>query len=249
MAEHVTVFLRDAAVVLGVAVGVLLVCGRLRLPSVVGLLVTGLLIGPSGLGLLRETSDVEVFAELGVVLLLFAIGIELSLERLRELRRIFLVGGGGQTGLTIAAVAGLTMLLGFDWQQALFLGFLIALSSTAVVVKLLQEREETETPAGRATLGILLFQDFLVVPMIVMLPVLGGEGGGSLVSILLRFAISLIGLVALFYAARFLFPRLLRAFAYSRMREVFLLGALGVCAGTALLTERLGFSLALGAFL
>jgi CPA2 family monovalent cation:H+ antiporter-2 len=250
MAEstEVALFLRDAAVVLGVAVTVLLVCGRLRLPSVVGLLLTGLLIGPSGMGLLREAADVEVFAELGVVLLLFAIGIELSLERLRELRRLFLLGGGGQTTLTIAAVTAAALWLGFGWRNGLFLGFLVALSSTAVVVKLLQEREETETPPGRAALGILLYQDFLVVPMIVVLPVLGGEGG-SWVAILLRFAISLCGLLLLFYAARFLFPRLLRAFAFSRLREAFLLGALGVCAGTALLTERLGFSLALGAFL
>jgi CPA2 family monovalent cation:H+ antiporter-2 len=249
MAEEVPLLLRDAAVVLGVVVGVLLLCGRLRLPSVVGLLVTGLVVGPSGLGLLRETADVEVFAELGVVLLLFVIGLELSLQRLRELRRLFLIGGGGQTALTLAAVGATALLLGFGWQEGLFLGFVVALSSTAVVVKLLQEREETETPPGRAALGILLFQDFLVVPMIVILPVLGGEGGGAIDAILLRFAISLVGLAVLVYAARFLFPLLLRAFAFSRLREAFLLGALGVCAATALLTERLGFSLALGAFL
>ena len=249
MAEHVTLFLRDAAIVLGVAVGVLLLCGRLRLPSVVGLLVSGLLVGPSGLRLLREAEDVEVFAELGVVLLLFAIGIELSLDRLRELRRLILLGGSGQTMLTIVAVAGASLLFGASWQTALFLGFLVALSSTAVVVKLLQERQETETPPGRAAIGILLYQDFLVVPMIVILPVLGGEGGGSVPRLLLRFGLSLLGLVILVFAARVVFPRLLRAFAFSRLREAFLLGALGVCAGTALLTERLGFSLALGAFL
>lgn len=166
---HVGDFLEQSALVLGAAVLVLVVSGRLRLPSVVGLLVTGMAIGPSALGWMGR-EEVEVLAEIGVVLLLFTIGLEQSLGKLRELLRPFLLGGAIQTLGTIVAVAGLASLLSRPLPEAIFLGFLASLSSTAIVLRLYEDRRETATPHGRVVLAILLFQDFMVVPMLALTP-------------------------------------------------------------------------------
>ena len=241
--------LLPALVILGAAVFVLLLSSRVRLPPVVGLLLTGVLIGPSGLGLVRESDAVEVFAEIGVVFLLFAVGLEFSLERLREIRRAFALGGALQTTLTTLAVGGIALAAGERPSRALFFGFLVALSSTAVVLKLYADRHETESPQGKAVIGILLFQDFLIVPMIVLTPVLAGAVKASPGAIALRFATGVVIVGVVFLVARYLMPRLLYHLVRTRIREVFVLGALLVCLGMAYFTESLGFSLALGGFL
>ena len=194
--EHL---LRDSVVLLASAVAVLLITARLRLPPVVALLLTGLLIGPSGFGWIADSEEVEVLAEIGIVLLLFVIGLELSLERLRELRRPFLLGGSVQAVVTAALATGVSLALGFELNQAVFFGFVIALSSTAIVLKLYGDRRETDTPHGRMVLGILLFQDFLIVPMIVLVPVLAGEVGASTADLVLRFggSLAVIGTIVL----------------------------------------------------
>jgi CPA2 family monovalent cation:H+ antiporter-2 len=243
-----THFLQPALIVLGAAVVVLLVSHRLRLPAVVGLLLTGLLIGPSGLGLLRVEA-VEVFAEIGVLFLLFAIGLEFSLDRLREIRRPFFLGGPLQAVTAIVATALIAMALGAPPLRAVFFGFLVALSSTAVVLKLYSERRVLESPQGRLVLGVLLFQDFLIVPMIVLTPVLAGTVVASPREITLRFGGGVLAVSVVFLVARYLMPRLLYYLVRTRIRELFVLGALLVCVGSAFLTASLGFSLALGAFL
>ena len=144
----------------------------------------------------------EVFAEIGVVLLLFVIGLELSLDRLRELRRAFLVGGSVQSAVTAAIAVAASLALGLTLDRAVFLGFVFALSSTAIVLKLYGDRRETDTPHGRMVLGILLFQDFLIVPMIVLVPVLAGEVGASPLELLLRFGGSLVAIAAIVVASR-----------------------------------------------
>lgn len=241
--------LGEALVLLLASVAVLLVSHRLRLPAVVGLLLTGMLIGPSGLGLFSRLAAVEVAAEIGVVFLLFAIGLEFSLDRLREIRRPFAVGGSLQSGLTILVVAALALALGQPPRRALFVGFLVALSSTAVVLKLYSDRQELEAPQGKLLLGILLFQDFLIVPMVVLTPVLAGTVEASAWNLLLRFGGGVLAVAVVFLAARHLMPRLLHYVAATRTRELFVLGALLICLGMAFFTEHLGFSLALGAFL
>lgn len=244
--EHL---LRESVILLGSAVAVLLLAARLRIPPVVALLLTGLLIGPSGLGWIPETEEVEVFAEIGVVLLLFVIGLELSLERLRELRRPFFLGGSVQAALTAALAAGAAWALGAGAGRAVFLGFVVALSSTAIVLKLYADRRETDTPHGRVVLGILLFQDFLIVPMIVLTPVLAGEAGASPVDLAVRFGGSLAAIGAVVVVARKVAPALFDRIARTRIRETFVLGSLGVCLALAWVTHALGFSLALGAFI
>lgn len=244
--EHL---LREAVVLLGSAVAILLLASRLRIPPLVALLITGLLIGPSGLGWIAHTEQVETFAEIGVVLLLFVIGLELSLAQLKELRRVFFVGGGVQAGATVALGAAAALGLGIGPPRAVFLGCVIALSSTAIVLKLYDDRRETEAPHGRASLGILLFQDFLIVPMIVVVPVLAGAVPASPGALAIRFGGALVAIGAVFAASLWLAPRLFERIARTRVREAFVLGSLVACLALAWLTHSLGFSLALGAFL
>jgi len=241
--------LAQVLVILGASVIVLLASNKLRLPPVVGLLMTGVLIGPSGFGLFREVEAAAMSAEIGVVFLLFSIGLEFSLERLREIQRPFFLGGTLQAGGTVLLVAVAAMAAGMPGLQALFFGCVVALSSTAVVLKLYNERREMESPQGKVVTGILLFQDFLIVPMIVLTPVLAGVVEASAGAFLLRFGAGVLAVGAVFVIARFLMPRLLYHLVRTRIRELFVLGALVACLGMAYITDSFGFSLALGAFL
>ena len=241
-------FLIETVVILAAAIGVLLASHRLRIPPIVGYLLTGVMIGPSGLALIPDTAQVELFAEIGVVLLLFSIGLEFSPSRLRHLRRPFLIGGSVQVGVATAAGTVAALGLGFKIRTALFLGFVVALSSTAIVLKLYSDRRELETPQGRQSIGTLLFQDFMVVPMIALVPVLAGERSAP-IALIGRFVLSLVILIAVFFVGRYLLPRLLHELVRTRIREVILLTSLLMCLGLALLTEHFHFSLALGAFL
>jgi CPA2 family monovalent cation:H+ antiporter-2 len=242
-------FISEAVVLLAAAVAVTLLSLRFRIPTVVGFLVTGLIIGPSGLRLVADSHQVEMFAEIGVIFLLFTIGLEFSLDRLASIRRAFFLGGSVQGLSAILTFALLGRLLGLSWPQAIFCGFLAVLSSTAIVLKLLADRRELETPQGKVAIGVLLFQDFLIVPMILLTPVLAGRAEASPLAIVGRFALGLVIVGVVFVVARYLMPRLLWAIVRTRAREILILGALLVCLGMALFTESLGFSLALGAFL
>lgn len=246
--EHGTL-LGQFVVLLAVAVAVTFVSHRLRVPPVVGFLITGVLIGPSALGLIGDPEQVEILAEIGVVALLFTTGLEFSLARLRLLRRPFLVGGSLQSLGTIAVVSAISLLNGVPPERALFFGFVITLSSTAIVLKLLTDWRQIDSPHGRISVGILIFQDFLVVPMIVLTPLLAGRGRASIPTVVLRFGAGLVVLAVAVLAARFLIPKLLAALARTRVREIFILGSLFLVLGMALLTNTLGFSTALGAFL
>jgi CPA2 family monovalent cation:H+ antiporter-2 len=246
---HEPPILADFVLLLSVAVGVTLLSNRLRIPPVVGLLLTGILMGPSGLALFEQSENVTVLAEFGVVALLFTTGLEFSLARLRMLRRFFFVGGALQSFGTILVTFAIARLTGADWQHSVFFGFLITLSSTAIVLKLLSDRRELDTPHGRAAVGILLFQDFLVVPMIVLGPLLAGRDRASFATLALRFGGGLLVLGVAVLVARYVMPRLLAVLARTRVREIFILGSLVLVLSMVLLTSSLGFSAALGAFL
>jgi CPA2 family monovalent cation:H+ antiporter-2 len=242
--------LKDLVVVLAASVLIIYVCHKLKLPSVVGFLLTGVLIGPGGLSLVRNVGTVRTLAEIGVVMLLFTIGLEFEPARLRRIRRNFLWGGSLQVGLTIAVcVALISGVMGRSLREALFYGFLISLSSTAVVLKILGDRGETDSPQGRISLGILIFQDLAIVPMIALVPVLANAGSVSAVAIAVRLALSAAAVAGVFVLARFLLPFVLNVVVRMRVREVFLIATLFLCLGMALLTSSLGLSLALGAFL
>ena len=241
--------LKDFAIIFGVSMVVVAICYKARLPMIVGFLLTGVLAGPHGLQLIEATHPVEMIAEVGVVLLMFALGLELSLAQMRTLRKPVFIGGGAQVLLTILAFTGIGALYSYPINKAVFFGFLISLSSTAIVLKVLQERAMSDSPTGRISLSILIFQDLVAVPMMLAIPLLAGKTNGAGLEQLFIFARNVAGVIILVVAARWAIPRLLARVVRTRNREFFLLAILAICLGVALITSSLGLSLALGAFL
>ena len=241
--------LGDLLLLLLVSVPIAFVFSRLRLPTIVGFMITGVLIGPYGLGLIKDVHAIEVLAEIGIVLLLFTIGLEFSLRRIAEMRRIVLIGGGFQVALTTLLVAGAAYWLGRSINQSIFFGFLFALSSTAIVLKSYIDRAEVDAPHGRAGVGILLFQDLSIVLMMLMVPVLGGREGSSPGRIALTLGTALTAIAIIIFAARKFVPFLLHHIVRLRSPEVFIIFIVLMSLGTAWLTSQFGLSLALGAFI
>ena len=241
--------LNDIVIIFGLAIAVLFICHRLRVPAVVGFLLTGMFVGPYGFGLVKAVHEVEILAEIGIVLLLFTIGIEFSLKKLLQIRKSVLMGGSLQVLLTFLATLFIARRFGQAFGEAVFIGFLVALSSTAIVLKLIQERAEVDSPHGRTTLGILIFQDIIIVPMILVTPLLAGATGnlGESVLVLLAKGIGIILLVMV--STKWIVPQVLYQIARTRNQEIFLLSVVVICLGVAWLTSKAGLSLALGAFL
>ncbi len=241
--------LYDICTIFGLSIGVLLVCHRLRVPSIVGFLVTGLIAGPHGLALIKADGEVEILAEVGVILLLFTIGIEFSLKSLLQIKRSVLVGGSLQVGLTLTAGFAIARYFGTPTNQSIFIGCLAAVSSTAIVMKLLQERDETRTPHGRTALAILIFQDIAIVPMMLITPLLANQAGDMSNAVILLLAKGVAMIAVVFVGARYVVPLILSQVLRTRSREIFLLSVLAICLSVVWLTSRFGVSLALGAFL
>ncbi len=236
--------------ILGVGVLAALAVGFLRLPAIAGFMLAGAVVGPSGLALVKEHAIVDALAEGGVVLLLFTIGLEFSLDRLKRIWRLVMIGGTLQVGLTTIACIGVSLAMGDTIARGVFFGFLVALSSTAIVLRGLSERGETDAPHGRFTIGALIFQDLCVIPMMLLVPILAGKIEGSpVVGISLALGKAALFVIVTLVAGRYLLPRLLVRIDAARSREVFLLAVLVFCAGIAILTAMFGLSLALGAFL
>lgn len=240
----------DLVIIFSLSVAAAIVCHRLNIPTSIGLLLTGVLAGPDALGLVRNAQQVEVLSEIGVVALLFVVGLEFSIADLRHMRRQFLVGGSIQFFATASVVAMAASVMGSTPQQSVYLGFVVALSSTAIVLKMLQERAETDVPHGRTVLATLIYQDIAVVPVMLTAPLLAGAGGwpnsGDALGLLAR--VAAIGIFA-YTAYRWGVPWILELITRTRSSEAFLLGVISLCIGIALLTQSLGLSLALGAFL
>ena len=241
--------LQDIVTLFALAIVVLWCCHRLHVPTMVGLLVTGAVAGPHGLGLVGAAHDVEHLAELGVVLLLFTIGIECSLNELVRLRKSVLLGGSLQVLLTLAIAWVVARALGATAGQSIFMGLLVALSSTAIVLKLLQEQADSDSPHGRTTLAILIFQDLMVVPMMMLTPLLAGAHGPSESTLWIQLLKSGGVLIVVVLSARWVVPHVLHQIARTRSRELFLLTIIVICFAVAWLTSQVGLSLALGAFL
>ncbi len=222
---------------------------RARVVPIVGFLFAGVLIGPSQLGLVSNTEAVTTVADIGVVLLLFTIGIEFSLERLMRIRRYVLLGGGMQVLLATVLCAVVVVLTGASWGDGVFTGFLVALSSTAIVLAVLPRLGGSSSRLGQMALAVLVFQDLAVVGMVLVVPLLGGEGGGGPWPLLQALGTALAVVVVIVVAARRLVPPLLATVARTCSPEVFLLAVLATCFGTAYLTALAGVSVSLGAFL
>ena len=240
-------FLQNALVYLAAGVIAVPVFRRLGLGAVLGYLVAGIAIGPWGLGLVAEPSAVLGVAELGVVLLLFLVGLELNLPRVWSMRRAIFGLGGAQVALTVAVVTGAAMLLGQPLAVGLIAGMGFAMSSTAIGLATLEEKNLLPTPGGQASFAVLLFQDLAVVPLLIALSFLTGQHSAGMTWSGAAAVVALF--VGLAVAGRFLVRPVLRWIAGTRLREVFVGFSLLVVLGTAALMELVGLSMALGAFL
>src|SRR5467141_4172410 len=241
--------LKDLAIIFAVSLLVILIFHRIKLPALPGFIVAGVLLGPNALGLVSDAHQVESLAEVGVILLLFTIGIEFSLSRLREMARQVVAGGGSQVALTVVLASLLAVALRADWRVAVLVGFLVALSSTAIVLKGLTDKGEIDAPHGRLATGVLIFQDLCVVPMMLVLPFLAGRAGGGAGALLLALGKAVLVVISVLVLARTVVPRALSVILKTRSRELFLIAVILVGTLTALGTAAAGASLALGAFL
>ena len=243
-------FLKDIFVIFGLAVGVALVCHHLRIPAVVGLIITGVIAGPHGLRLVSDVGAVERLAEIGIIFLLFAIGLEFSIDSIGRVKRLFFVAGPLQVVITAGAVFGVARTLGAGAPQAVLFGMIAALSSTAIILKLLQDRSELTSPHGKGAMAILIFQDIVFVPMMLLIPFLAGGGSDHVwreVGILIvKVAVIWVGVAI---AAPRLVPKILTRIARTQSNELFLLSIGVLCFAVAWFTSLAGLSLALGAFL
>ncbi len=246
---HSPPLLQDLLLLLLASVPIAFIFHRLRLPTIVGFMITGVLIGPHGLGLIKDVHAIEVLAEIGVALLLFTIGLEFSLRRMLEMRRLVLLGGGLQVILTTLLVMGIANWLGRPVNEAVFFGFLFALSSTAIVLKSYVDRAEIDAPHGRAAVGILLFQDLSIVPMMLMIPLLSGREGTSAAKVTITLGIAVAAIAIIIFAARTVVPYLLYHIVRLRSPEVFIISVVLLVLGTSWVTAQVGLSLALGAFI
>ena len=240
---------KDMLILLVASIPIAFIASRLRLPVIVAFMVTGVLIGPYGLALINDVHAVEVLAEIGVVLLLFAIGLEFSLRRILDMKRMVFGGGGIQVTLTALLTTLVAYEAGRRFGQAIFFGFLLALSSTAIVLKSYMDRAELDSPHGKAGIGILLFQDLCVVPMMLLAPVLSGKEGSSAVKILLTLGSAFAAVAIIIVTARKIIPYLLHHIVRLRSPEVFIIFIVLVSLGTSWITAQFGLSLALGAFI
>jgi len=241
--------LTDFVLIFSLSIGIVFLFHKLRIVPIVGYLVTGVIIGPSVIGLVKDQTMIELFAEIGVILLLFTIGIEFSLQELIRSRRTIVMGGGMQVLLTIVVVTLIALAAGQSMGIAIFLGFLVSMSSTAIVLRILSERAEMESPNGRVTISILIFQDLGIILMVLLVPLLAGTAGTSSSAMIFSILKALAIVLLLIVAGRFIVPTVLYHIVRTQNRELFLLGMIVICLGTATLTSMAGLSLAIGAFI
>jgi len=243
--------LLNLAIVFGIAVVVVRVFKALGFPIVIAYLITGVLISPNHFSALETMHEVEQFAEVGVVLLLFMVGLEFSVKNLWRIRKLVLIGGSLQMGLTIVFAAIFGKLIGFSWVESVNYGCLMSLSSTAVVIKLLQERYQMASEQGKILLGVLLFQDIAIVPILLAQPLLAGQGGDTSIGLQVGLLLAKLGgiVLAAVLLARYVLPRLLYQVMRIQSQEVFLLATIAIVGFITTATSELGLSLALGAFI
>lgn len=249
MVTETTELLRDTVTIFILSSAVLFIFHRIRMPAILGYIICGIIAGPQSLGLIRSPDQVAVLAEIGVILLLFTVGIEISLRDMLQIKRFVLVGGFLQVLFTILAVLFILIYLERPAGEAVALGFMVSLSSTAIVLRIIQQRGEFDALHGRTILGILIFQDIIVVPMMLLIPMLPGAavaGAESPIFIILK-AMLLIAVVIA--GAKWAVPRVLYQVLKTGDHELFLLFTVGMCFAVAWLSSFAGLSLGLGAFL
>lgn len=242
-------FLQAILIIFGISGVIIYILRQLKIPSIVGFLIAGTVIGPYGMGLIKDPNEVEIIAEIGVILLMFTIGIEFSIPRLMALKKEVFLLGSLQVALTIIVISIISeLVLNVSLNNSIFYGFIIALSSTAIVMKLLSDKGELNSPHGKICLGILLFQDICVVPLMLFTQLLAGQGESyyNFFTVILKASI-ILSIVFIF--SRLAVPYILHEIVKTKSRELFIITTIFICLGTAYFTSKLGLSLALGAFL
>ncbi|HYI87222.1 MAG TPA: cation:proton antiporter, partial [Burkholderiales bacterium] len=224
-------------------------CRSVRVPPIIGYLVTGVAVGPHALGVVSEGEVINRLAEFGVVFLMFSIGLEFSLTKLKTMRRLVFGLGGAQVAGTIALAVGGAALLGAPWQAGLALGGILAMSSTAIVSKLMVERGELDSAHGREVIAVLLFQDLAVVPLLVLIPVLGQPADAIGLAMAAALAKAAAALTLVIVGGPRPMRAWLRAVARRRSNELFVLNVILITLVAAFITAAAGLSLVLGAFL
>ncbi|KKR32254.1 MAG: Kef-type K+ transport system membrane subunit [Candidatus Gottesmanbacteria bacterium GW2011_GWC2_39_8] len=238
----------DLIILLAISVPVSIFFHYLKLPPIIGFLITGVIIGPYGGKLIKEIQSVEMLAQIGIVLLMFAIGLEFSIAKMMKAKKFWLLGGGLQVLLTSGLVFIPLFLLDYPLPNALLIGFIVTLSSTAIILKLYTDYGMTDSPQGNLSIGILLFQDLAVIPMILSVHLLAGKSSTSPYIIFKTLFTALLSVSIIFLLSYFIVPHFLRQVVKLNNREVFTLTIFLLCLGTAWLTSSFGLSLALGAF-
>jgi CPA2 family monovalent cation:H+ antiporter-2 len=241
--------LLSVLLMLSAAVVAVAVARRFRLPSMLAYLAIGIALGPYGLALLKESTEVDSFAEFGVVFLMFSIGLEFSLKRLQAMRTLVFGLGSSQVVLT-ALGTGLVAMLAYDqnWRSGIAVGLAVAMSSTAIVARMLSERFDLHSRSGRQTMGVLLFQDLAVAPCLILLPALAASGDDLWRSLAVAAAQTIAVLALLIWLGKKLMARIFDAAAKARSNELLVLTTLWIVVGLSFLTAQSGLSLALGAF-
>ncbi len=239
----------DLIIVLAAAIAGGILAHRLRLPIILGYLVGGIAVGPYGFGLVHDLETIQALATIGVILLLFTLGLEFSLSELKRVGKVAILGGIAQILLTAAVGLALGKLLGWAVVEAVFFGFLIALSSTMIVLKTLMERGELDSGHGRVMIGILLVQDLSLVPLMIILPAMGGGGAELWLSLGIASLKAALFIGVMLLLGMWGLPWLLGRVAGGRSRELFLLTVVTLCLAAAFGAYFLGLSAAVGAFI
>ena len=236
-------------IVTAISILVVYLFNKIKIPPLIGFILTGILIGPSGFGLIKMTHDVELFSELGIVLILFSVGIDFSINKLMSLKKVIFLGGGVQVLLSIILITSIAFSMGYNVNSSIFLGFIIATSSTAIILKLIMGNAQIDAPEGRISMGILIFQDLAVVPMILMVPILAG-GSTNIYESIFSLILKLAGiLLYIFISIKYIMPTLIFNVAKTKIKELFLFFIILLALLSIYLAEMTGLSIALGAFI
>ncbi|MBK7106787.1 MAG: cation:proton antiporter [Ignavibacteriae bacterium] len=238
----------DIITLLSLAILIILIASKFNIPVLIGFLFTGILIGPSAFSLVSNISDIEILAEVGIILLMFTIGLEFSLEKINQLKKDFILFGGLQVLLTWIVLGIICFSFGLNISQSIFIGFAISLSSTAILLKYLKDSDKLNTPSGIKIIGILLFQDAALIPFLILLPALTTTSEFS-TSIIYNILISIGSITILLIASKFFIPKLFNLILNLRLAELFIVTIFVIIFGISFAAYKLGASLAMGAFI
>lgn len=241
--------IQDIVIILFFSIAIIFLFNKVKVPSIVGFLIAGMIIGPYGLKLIKSVDEIEVMAEIGVILLLFTIGIEVSLSQIIRIKKLLVVGGGMQFFLTSFISFIIFYSIGISLSQSIFFSFLISLSSTAIIMKLLVDKNEVDSPHGKISIAISLFQDLMIVPLFLLLPILSNTGSTNISSIFIRVFFAFTITALLIITSKYFIRPIVHQIAKLRLREAFTIGIIFLILGTAYITHQAGLSFAIGAFI